>query len=309
MNRTQLLQIPFWLLISLLLGACGQPAAPPAEALSAPPQAEQTATAVLPTAPATPSPQVVAASPTALATAQTDPALAASATPLPAAPQATPLPLATAAPAASCTTPAGLPDYPGATCLGQASDRDGGATETQTAYGTTGAADDVRRFYEGAFAANGWTVQQMQADVVDGEWDYTLTQGQRQLKLEIDTQNGVGTRISIEDAVPSTPITCAQIAGLPIFSNAACVDQDTDIDDGLTKARHTYITSAAANDVRLFYEGAFASDGWTLAEADHNVADGEWSYTIIKGASALQVEVTAEQGPVVVGTRLTIEEK
>src|SRR5439155_24620253 len=81
-------------------------------------------------------------------------------------------------------------------------------------------------------------------------------------------------------ALGSAGLTCPEIAGLPTFANASCVEHAADQDEGITKNKNTYASSASADEVRRFYEGAFAQNGWTVAEAKHDLEDNDWSYSL-----------------------------
>lgn len=89
---------------------------------------------------------------------------------------------------------------------------------------------------------------------------------------------------------------CSAIAGLPVFAGATCIEQDRDTDDGETKLKNTYIASAAADEVRHFYEQAFSQNGWKIDDTDHDTEDREWQYTIVQGPRTLKVKIAAQQG-------------
>src|SRR5262249_16208964 len=153
---------------------------------------------------------------------------------------------------------AGLPLFDGATCTEQDTDHDDGVIKLKNTYMANASADEVRRFYESAFASNGWTV---------GEFKYDLNQGQRRAKSEVDTDQGPSggfTKVRLTEYLATAPAitTCTPIAGLPAFPNAACVKFDTGEDNGAFKAEHTYSTSASPEEVRRFYESALAQNGW-----------------------------------------------
>src|SRR5438093_460177 len=153
-----------------------------------------------------------ASSSSSAAEASTTAAPAVQATPVPAV-----QPIATAAPVAANTQPtngaltsggiicpdiAGLPIYTNATCIAHDSDQDDGVTKNENTYLTTASVDEVRRFFEGAFTQNGWTVAESKHDAEDNSWSYSITQAQRRLKVEIEpTQgtNGTVTRMTIAE--------------------------------------------------------------------------------------------------------------
>ena len=95
-------------------------------------------------------------------------------------------------------------------------------------------------------------------------------------------------------------VACAEIAGLPVFSGATCIEHDTDQDNGVTQIKNTYRTNSAAGDVGRFYEGSFGSNGWTLQE---------FTYAIDLGARRLKVEVDVEQGASGPVTQISLTER
>jgi len=247
-------------------------------------------------------------------------------------------PIATAAPAAVSTQPtsgalissgvvcpdiAGLPLYANAACIKHDTDHDDGVTKNENTYLAGAPADTVRRFYEGAFSQNGWTVTESKQDTEDSSWEYTIMQGQRRLKLEVEVASEASTgatRLTIKEVSPiavssatvqplSASTTCTAVTRLPLVANATCVKHDSDEDDGVVKNENTYITSTAVDDVRRFYEGAFSQNGWTIAETKHDVEENGWSYTISQAQQRLKIEIEPGQGVNGAVTRITIAEK
>jgi hypothetical protein len=104
-------------------------------------------------------------------------------------------------------------------------------------------------------------------------------------------------------------IACDAIGGLPLYTGANCIKHDLDHDDGLIKAENTYTAAASADDVRRFYEGAFASNGWVVQESDYDGEDIAWKYTVARGQQRLKVEVETQTGPNGAYTRIKIGEK
>lgn len=261
-------------------------AAPTAAAVAAP----IVAPAIAPTAAAAAAPIAAPAiEPTAVAAAPAVPTAAAAA---PA------VPTVAAAPAATitCTTIAGLPLFTGATCIDQDTDQDNGVTKLENTYTSNATADEIRRFYEGAFASNGWTL---------GDFKYDLNAGQRRAKIDVDTDqgpSGVITTIKLTEylAVAPTGTTCAPIAGLPIIPNSTCVKFDVDQDDGVFKAEHSYTTTASPEEIRRFYETALTQNGWT---------GPDFQYDLQQGLRRMQVDVETKQGAQGNITELRIAEK
>ncbi len=110
-------------------------------------------------------------------------------------------------------------------------------------------------------------------------------------------------------AQPAPAAQCVTIAGLPIFADAACIDYDADEDDGVIKHENTYATGSPADEVRRFYEAAFAQNGWTVTEFKHDAEDIAWEYDIAQAQRRLKVEVEASVAPAGTLTKITIAEK
>jgi hypothetical protein len=106
----------------------------------------------------------------------------------------------------------------------------------------------------------------------------------------------------------ATP-ACDAIAGLPVYAGVVCVKHDPENDDGVIKIENTYTSAASADDVRRFFESAFAANGWVLAESSHDAEDVAWKYTVTQGQRRLKVEVETKAGPSGAFTKLTIAEK
>jgi hypothetical protein len=193
----------------------------------------------------------------------------------------------TAAPAvATCAEIAGLPAFGGATCLENDTDLENGVTETKNTYRTGSTPADVGRFYESAFASNGWTLQ---------EFAYTVELGPRRLQVEVDIEQGATgpvteVRLSERGAAAGTvtSTTCTAIEGLPAYPNATCSDFDTDQDNGLIEVKNTYTTNASPEEIRNFYANAFKQNSW---------AGQKFNYGLIQGQRQLKVEIDPETAP------------
>ena len=247
---------------------------------------------------ATPTASTPAVAPTAaLAQPAVVPTAAAAAPAAPvAAPAILPTAAAAAAPGVPCATIAGLPLFAGATCTEQKSDQDDGVTKLKNTYAANATADEIRRFYESAFASNGWTLS---------KFAYDISSGQRRASIDVDTDqgpSGVITTVQLTEYLATAPAgtTCAPIAGLPAFPNATCVKFKIDQDDGVFKAKHSYSTSASPEEVRHFYETALAQNGWT---------GPDFQYDLQQGLRRMQVEVKTKQGPQGSFTEFQITEK
>jgi hypothetical protein len=286
--------IPVLLLLGLLLifRPFSRPT-PEANAPAAPAQATQApaAAAVQPAATAavqsqpTKAPAAAVAQPTAAAVAQPQP----TAVPAAAAPQP-------ATNAVACDAIAGVPVYTGATCIKRDLDQDNGVIKAENKYSTTANPDDLRRFYEDAFAKDGWVVQ---------EFDYDVSVGTRRLKIQAEADQGVNgpiTKLKLTEygAPAGARTSCVAIDGLPAFANATCSEFDTDLDNGVQKAQNTYITNASAQEVHRFYAGLLQQNGWT---------GQDFSYEVAQAARILKIAIDSEVGASGTMTELKIGEK
>ena len=92
--------------------------------------------------------------------------------------------------------------FAGATCVDYDMDEDDGVIEHQSTYTSGASVDEVRRFYEAAFSANGWAVVELDQDIEDNTYDYTVAQQLRRVKVKIEpelTPAGTLTEITIDE--------------------------------------------------------------------------------------------------------------
>jgi hypothetical protein len=212
-----------------------------------------------------------------------------------AAPTPQPAAGAPAASSSACVASAGLPIYPNASCIEQNTDEDDGVIKLENTYASNASTSDIGRFYERAFAENGWALQAFQ---------YSATLGQRSLEIKVETEQGASgpaTKLKLtEKGAAAGGTTCGAISGLPSYPNATCAKFDSGQDDGVIKNEHTYTLSAAAEDVRRFYESALAQGGWAGQEFQYDVTQGQRRLTIT-------VDTHSEQSSAV--TRFKIAEQ
>jgi hypothetical protein len=251
-------------------------------------------------APATAAPAAQPLPTAAPAAAQLLPTAASAAQPLPtAAPAAVVVLQPTTMPnngAVACDAIAGLPVFANATCVKHDSDSDDGVLKAKNTYTSAAAADEVRRFYEGAFASGGWALQ---------EFDYKVVLGARRLDVQVETEQGVNgpfTKIKLTEhsAAAGARSTCTAIEGLPAYPGAVCDGFDAEQDDGALKVENSYTTSASPEEVRRFYADAFAKNGW---------AGQDFAYQVAQGQHRLQVEVETQAEAGVAPTKIKVEEK
>jgi hypothetical protein len=110
------------------------------------------------------------------------------------------------------------------------------------------------------------------------------------------------------EVVTYGPNACTVVANLPVPESATCVKRKSELDDGVTEIKNSYISTGSANTVRLAFEQALADNGWTVVKAKQDVVEKEWDYTATKGLRRVKIEVEAQEPHEGTGTELSIEE-
>ena len=209
----------------------------------------------------------------------------------------------------ACAPTVGLPVYSTASCLNHDSKQEDGATSLEETYTTPAAVDDVRHFYETAFAQNGWKVVDSGFDAQEQSWRYTVMQGQRTIIVQIESQ-GTGAKIDIDETtVGSAAATCTNVAGLPIYTNATCIKNEIDRDDSPTDAEDKYFTPASVDDVQRFYNEWFLKNGWTISASNYDPEDQQWDYTVVQLRHIVTLKIEAHEADQGAGTEIKIEEQ
>lgn len=102
---------------------------------------------------------------------------------------------------------------------------------------------------------------------------------------------------------------CTVIVDVPVYQPATCVKHKTEVDDGVTETKNSYVTQASANTVRQAFETSFQQNGWTVLQAEQDMEDQEWEYTLSKGLRQVEVKVGAQEPDEGTGTEFSIAEK
>jgi hypothetical protein len=138
-----------------------------------------------------------------------------------------------------------------------------------------------------------------------------LLRGLVALTLAITALSGVTGQAYAHDddheVVTYGPAACTAIADLPAYPAATCRKHKTEVDDGVTETKNSYVTADRADAVRLAFEQAFVTHGWTVVRAKHDLDDQEWDYTITKGLRRIKIEVEAQEPEEGTGTQFSIE--
>jgi hypothetical protein len=111
------------------------------------------------------------------------------------------------------------------------------------------------------------------------------------------------------EVVSYGPNACTAIADLPAYQPATCIKHKSELDDGVTETKNSYVVQAAADVVRQSFEATFRQHGWMVAQAEQDTEDQEWEYTLIKGQRRVEVKVEAQEPDEGTGTEFTIAEK
>jgi len=111
------------------------------------------------------------------------------------------------------------------------------------------------------------------------------------------------------EVVTYGPTACTAIADLPAYPAATCVKHKTEVDDGVTETKNSYVTADPADTVRRSFEQAFVQNGWTIVQAKQDTDEPQWEYTVIKGQRRIKVEVEAQELDEGNGTEFSIEAK
>ena len=109
------------------------------------------------------------------------------------------------------------------------------------------------------------------------------------------------------EVVTYGPTACTAIADLPAYPAATCVKHKTEVDDGVTETKNSYLTADRADTVRRSFEQAFVQNGWTVVETKQDTDEPQWKYTAIKGQRRIKVEVEAQEPDEGTGTEFSIE--
>ena len=138
-----------------------------------------------------------------------------------------------------------------------------------------------------------------------------LIRGMSALTLTFAMMAGLASPAFAHDdneVVTYGPNACTAVADLPAYPGATCVKHKTELDDGVTETTNSYVTAHSAGLVQQAYAKAFASNGWTIVEAEQDLEDQGWDYTVVKGAQRVKVEIEAQEPDEGTGTQITIEE-
>ncbi len=111
---------------------------------------------------------------------------------------AAPAPVATVPAAAAVATVEGLPDYPGAARISfdTREVKAGFSRSIEARFHTGDPIEAVKKFYEDAFSANGWTVVSSEQKPTESKW--RLSNGTTAAEVEVEVEKAGGVKIKLE---------------------------------------------------------------------------------------------------------------
>ncbi len=100
--------------------------------------------------------------------------------------------------AAAAATVEGLPDYPGAarTGLETGEVKSGFSRSIEARFHTGDPIEAVKKYYEDAFSANGWTVVSTEQKATENKW--RLSKGTTVAEVQVEAEKTGGVRIKLE---------------------------------------------------------------------------------------------------------------
>ena len=134
------------------------------------------------------------------------------------------------------------------------------------------------------------------------------------LTLAIATLAGVTSLAFAHDddnneGVTAGPTACTVVADMPAYPSATCIKHTSELDDGVTETKNSYVTQAAADTVRQSFEATFQQQGWAVLQNEHKTDEPQWEYTLVKAGHQVEVKVEAQDPEDGAGTEFTITEQ
>jgi hypothetical protein len=111
------------------------------------------------------------------------------------------------------------------------------------------------------------------------------------------------------EGASAAPTACTVVADLPADPAATCIKHTSELDDGVTETKNSYVTQAAADTVRQAFEATFQQHGWTMLQNEHETDEPQWEYTLVKARHQVEVKVEAQDPDEGAGTEFTITEQ
>ncbi len=77
------------------------------------------------------------------------------------------------------------------------------------------------------------------------------------------------------EVVTYGPNACTVVADLPVYQPATCVKHKSELDDGVTEIKNSYVAQVAADNVRQAFEATFRQQSWAIVEFKQDAEDQE----------------------------------
>jgi hypothetical protein len=103
--------------------------------------------------------------------------------------------------------------------------------------------------------------------------------------------------------LPASDVAGEDIATLPRFPGSVRSDYEVALDERYRLLVTEYLVDAPIDEVRAFYQGVIASQGWD--RADIGFSDGEWSYSLVDGDSLALIEIEEAGGLVEIDLQIS----
>jgi hypothetical protein len=94
--------------------------------------------------------------------------------------------------------------------------------------------------------------------------------------------------------LPAAEVAGEDLATLPRYPGAVRSDYEVALDDQYRLIVTEYLAAANFDEVRTFYQGVIAAQGWE--RADVGVSNGEWSWALVDGSVLALIEIEEANG-------------
>ena len=94
--------------------------------------------------------------------------------------------------------------------------------------------------------------------------------------------------------IPAADVAGEDLATLPRYPGSVRTDYEIAVDDQYRLIVIEYVAAAEFDDVRMFYQGVIAAQGWE--RADIGFTNGEWSWALVDGTVLALIEIEEANG-------------
>ena len=107
----------------------------------------------------------------------------------------------------------------------------------------------------------------------------------------------------VESALPAADVAGEDLKRLPRYPGSVRSAFDVSLADGYRLTATEFLTDAALDDVRSFYQQVMVEYGWQ--RADIGYAAGEWTYVLVDGRTEALVKIEAVGGLVEIDLQIS----